>query len=132
MKRKPKPRRVERSPVTRGGGPVAPGDDEPIEEQPDRSEEQSPDGAQRLGAAEATRAAQTDFERAVEHKVGSIETAPQAEPENGAVGFVEPASDGIGEEPLPPHLLEEWLQPASADALSSLNPRHGAMSQGSA
>lgn len=107
MKRKPKPRREERSRVTSGGGPAVSGDDEPIEERPDRSEEQSPDGARRLGPAEATRAAQTDFERADEHKVGSIETALQSEPGNGAVGFVEPASDGTGEEPLPPHLLEE-------------------------
>jgi hypothetical protein len=106
MKRKPKPRRVERSPVTSGSGPVVPGDGEATEEKPDRFEEQSPDGAQRRGPAEATRAAQTDFERADEHNIGSIETAPQAEPENGAVGFVEPASDASGEQPLPPHLAE--------------------------
>jgi hypothetical protein len=106
MKRKSKPRREQRLAVTPDRAAAVQSDIEPIEEQPDQPEERSPDGVQRLGPADDRRAAQTDFERADEHKVGSIETALQPVPGNGAVGFVEPASDASGEEPLPPHLAE--------------------------
>ncbi len=106
MKRTSKTARGKRQqraePTPSGGGASA-----PVVALPDEPDMAGADQTQRVGSGAVRDPAQTDIERANEHKAGSVEGVPHMDAGAGLASFAEPAETGRSGRGTAPSVRED-------------------------
>ncbi len=106
-KHKPGFRRKQQRPPRTGGPSASPGDVGASGAQAREPDRLDADLARRAGAGRTRDPAQTDIERADEHKSGSIEALPHAGAAAGMASFADSAGQAGGDPGTAPYLRED-------------------------